>query len=700
MICSVRAQPVADSIYACTCLHWRTPASRSPLAQFLFSLDGLDRFTKNHKCANPTLPTKDGEFGSGELTPLQLAVAFGDDKMSEFMIHERSIVQWQWGPLVSLAIPLDEIDSAGPSPSDVMQILDLTTSKPKTHEMVLDTFMDGFLFNLFNRKWQLFAKRTLIMLVALDILTFVPLVIVGMEIRKDREDRTWWLPYWVMTGAAIQVGLDTVATLSWLSENDGIRGLCLKRTRLQLFSWMRRNGLPQNFIVFAATITSCVIAIAKGDDEGKLKVIQRILLAFAVYLDVIGLMGNIFLPFQRLGVFQLVVDQLLATDLPTFMIFLWGYAFTFVSTLYIAYPADHGIELDVSPAFNHPLTAVKAMIDLSITGEKFPLELGEEWGHDDKWINLVVFAFFYYMCMIMIVVLLMRLFMALLSATYNSIKQSATLEWRLQFLRWVLYAELLQPSFMGPTWSGELVNGQWAYILQEPSRRDAKKPVEASAEGGQAGSFRKPGGGGAALSTRGALSTFADKVEHIKQQLRLEAKGTAAKALSQANLQLGLRPTGTLAKQAEAVLSQLDPAGAPASAPANSSAKPSRAPTPPPTPPSTQAAPSIKADAEIGSVAPAPVDSANKTPVPEKERPPPQAGSKSAPELEPEPAPELEPEPESEPELVVGPSTALEQEPAPAPAPETPPAPESAKPLSPASKAAKRRMEKFDSKRR
>ena len=32
--------------------------------------------------------------------------------------------------------------------------------------------------------------------------------------------------------------------------------------------------------------------------------------------------------------------------------------------------------------------------------------------------------------------------------------------------------------------------------------------------------------------------------------------------------------------------------------------------------------------------------------------------------------------------------------------PETPPAPESAKPLSPASKAAKRRMEKFDSKRR
>jgi hypothetical protein len=59
-------------------------------------------------------------------------------------------------------------------------------------------------------KWQRFARGTLVMLIILDILTFVPLVIVGMEIRLAREDRTWWLPYWVMTGALLQIGLDVL----------------------------------------------------------------------------------------------------------------------------------------------------------------------------------------------------------------------------------------------------------------------------------------------------------------------------------------------------------------------------------------------------------------------------------------------------------------------------------------------------------
>ena len=48
--------------------------------------------------------------------------------MADFIIHERAVVQWQWGPLMSLAIPLEEIDSAGPSPCDVMQIIDDTTN--------------------------------------------------------------------------------------------------------------------------------------------------------------------------------------------------------------------------------------------------------------------------------------------------------------------------------------------------------------------------------------------------------------------------------------------------------------------------------------------------------------------------------------------------------------------------------------------
>ena len=46
-----------------------------------------------------------------------------------------------------------------------------------------------------------------------------------------------------------------------------------------------------------------------------------------------------------------------------------------------------------------------------------------------------------------------------------------------------------------------------------------------------------------------AKSSFADKVDHIKDQLRLGVKLPASKAIMEANAQLGLRVSGNLAKQ-------------------------------------------------------------------------------------------------------------------------------------------------------
>ena len=37
----------------------------------------------------------------------------------------------------------------------------------------------------------------------------------------------------------------------------------------------------------------------------------------------------------------------------------------------------------------------------------------------------------------------MRLLMAMLSATFNGVKAQAVLKWRLQFIRFVMYAELI-----------------------------------------------------------------------------------------------------------------------------------------------------------------------------------------------------------------------------------------------------------------
>lgn len=63
---------------------------------------------------------------------------------------------------------------------------------------------------------------------------------------------------------------------------------------------------------------------------------------------------------------------------------------------------------------------------------------------------------FYYVTMVLIVVLLVRLLMAMLTATFNRIRSEAVLEWRLRLARNVLHAELMWPAFLGDTWAAPI----------------------------------------------------------------------------------------------------------------------------------------------------------------------------------------------------------------------------------------------------
>ena len=346
--------------------------------------------------------------------------------------------------------------------------------------MVLDTFMEGFLFDLFMQKWKKFARNTLVFLMTIDVGTFAMLVAVGMDVRSPPDEHNHALIYGTMTGTSVQVIFNLVAMQMWLTEMDGsfVRLFWNRALRHEWWVWFRRNGLPRKFLTFAFAMAGCSCAIANHD--GGLNDITRSMISLAAYFDATGLLSSLFLPFQRLGVFALVVDKLLTwaarpsnhaaalvfrsaaaarqcvtfdrsappsrappaepecqprrdsfpillairrwwgrtadkvciptrrgrrTDLPVFMFFLFGYTITFYFTLYIAYPVHNDDEtlLAVSPAFNDPFTAAKAMIDLSINGAKFPLNVDDPWVTSATWPSLIVFTGFYYMCMIMIV---------------------------------------------------------------------------------------------------------------------------------------------------------------------------------------------------------------------------------------------------------------------------------------------------------
>ena len=75
-----------------------------------------------------------------------------------------------------------------------------------------------------------------------------------------------------------------------------------------------------------------------------------------------SLLTSIFFTFERIGVFALVVDQLLTHDVPMFLAFLAGYSVAFYCTLFVAYPAHVDEEVGVTPQMNDPMTAAKVCV--------------------------------------------------------------------------------------------------------------------------------------------------------------------------------------------------------------------------------------------------------------------------------------------------------------------------------------------------
>ena len=89
------------------------------------------------------------------MSPLQVAAKRGLQSMFQHIMRaEHTTILWVWGPLTQYQIALGGIDSAGRGASDVMEVLTREDSSVDTKEFILDSFMEGFLFRLYQYKWE------------------------------------------------------------------------------------------------------------------------------------------------------------------------------------------------------------------------------------------------------------------------------------------------------------------------------------------------------------------------------------------------------------------------------------------------------------------------------------------------------------------------------------------------------------------
>ena len=117
--------------------------------------------------------------GVDNLTPLQLAAKLGKKRMFKHILKRRAMLVWKWGPVAEHKIPLQEIDSScSEGKMTVMEILVQPFGSPPTKEFLLPSFMNGFLFNLYKKKWKktirvFFWGRLLVLYTQVILLTVI-----------------------------------------------------------------------------------------------------------------------------------------------------------------------------------------------------------------------------------------------------------------------------------------------------------------------------------------------------------------------------------------------------------------------------------------------------------------------------------------------------------------------------------------------
>ena len=101
------------------------------------------------------------------------------------MKAELSRILWVWGPVTQYQIGLDGIDSSGHGACDVMEIITREDASLVTKEFILDDFMEGFIFTLYQQKWRKFGWYVHIFCRLPDAALVVLIAILTTELKTE-----------------------------------------------------------------------------------------------------------------------------------------------------------------------------------------------------------------------------------------------------------------------------------------------------------------------------------------------------------------------------------------------------------------------------------------------------------------------------------------------------------------------------------
>ena len=365
------------------------------------------------------------------LTPLQLSASFGDRSMVRHLLRRQCEVMWVWGPVTQYALSLEGVDSAGRGSGDVMELIVRIGARRRTTEMLLDSFMNGFIYTLYQQKWRRFGRRIHYARRAADFVLVVSLAVQTLYIKAHPEDLASVQPLSYLHFALIALAVEEEArtTRAFMREESSAEGdariplaarlrkaaafLSQHRIHLQLLAFIfvlagamlvlgvvplpprdtlevTNDWLPQRSASAGSSSSSAssppslrslksVGALGGAHElstwasweitnEGAWALLW-LMHAAALLLLVVHLATLAFLPFESLNVLVNTLIEMLRKDVSTYLtVFLWLFA-GFYLALYILYPRSGAATLPQVQSFNTVLSSVLDLLRLSVLGE-------------------------------------------------------------------------------------------------------------------------------------------------------------------------------------------------------------------------------------------------------------------------------------------------------------------------------------------
>ena len=442
------------------------------------------------------------------LTPVQLAARLGDHSAVKHILRKQCSINWVWGPVTEYRMSLAGIDSCGDGGGDVMELVARIDAVKPTTELLLDTFMTGFIYRLFLDKWSSYWRLHYARLL-LDFMIMLMMLAVGFVLKSDPGLQGAMQP--VVIVELLLMGIVTeeecrIAYL-WWSNNQGTGDARLpwREMARNLNIFLRNHGVHMLFWSYVFNTISCVfvlvvdlqhpheanasavgnasvptqgpsgrqlkaggvVTVGAGDedgtlgslggfvtlhdvgDESDLPAVVWLTLAMTSFLMFPYLMNSLFMPFERLNIFLLSMAKMMQRDLLVFLLLFGFFMFDFYIALFFLYPRAGTLSMPQVRDFNTWYSALQALFLLAFTGSPSNIDIEVDFTtlSNMQAFDFALWLFVYLMFTILSLILLLNLLIAMLSFTFESVRDESTLQCRTSFAQGIIRLELLADSF-------------------------------------------------------------------------------------------------------------------------------------------------------------------------------------------------------------------------------------------------------------